>query len=242
VLRRNIWSQLAVAVTPRHDENGKRILDAREFRFIEEYVAGSHRTVGNAFRSAIEAGYTRSTAEVHSGAWVRSPENGGTKPWVYEEIQRRRDELKDRAIMSADEVLSELTKLARSNAKSFAKVTSDGDVYIDPSEMTADDWAAVSEVQVEDYKEGRGEDARDVKKIKLKNYDKRAALESLSKVYGLQKTVHSNDPKNPMPGVTVNAGVQYDLTKLTLAEIETLHALLKKATPDQPPVAQRPAV
>lgn len=224
---------------PEFDEDGNRVLDAREFRFVEEYVAGDSRTVGNAYRSAVAAGYTHDTAVVHSGAWVRSHQNKGEKPWVYDAIQRRRAELEERGVMGPDEVVQELSKLGRFNSRSYAKVTSDGDIYIDPSEMTAEDWAAISEVQVEDFTDGRGDDARDVKRVRIKNYDKKGALDSLAKVYGLHKTVHSNDPKNPMPGVTINNGPQYDWSKLTLGEQKLLHELLTKATPD-PPVAKRP--
>ena len=221
------------------DEDGRRTLDHREFRFVEAYVAGDYKTKGNAFRSALIAGYSHSTSVAHSAGWVRPEHLGGTKLWVHEAIQLRRKEIEERAKVTSEEVIEETRKLALFNTMAFVKSTSDGDPYIDTSEMTAEDWAAIGEVQIEEYLEGRGEDARTVKRIKLKPYDKRAALSDLSKILGLQKIVHSNDPKNPMPGVVVNGMQQYDLTKLSVDELAQLRALLVKATPD-PVTPQRP--
>lgn len=134
-------------------------------------------------------------------------------------------------------VIREMGKLAKSSAASFVRTTSNGDPYIDISDMTHDEMAALAEVQVEEYKEGRGDDAREVKRIKVKNYDKRAAVEGLGKMLGIAtKVMHSNDPENPMPG---GGGVAYDITKLTEAEAIQLMTLLQKAAPDvqAPPVA-----
>ena len=44
--------------------------------------------------------------------------------------------------------------------------------------------AALSEVTVEDYVEGRGEDARQVKRVKFKLHDKQAALVALARHLG----------------------------------------------------------
>lgn len=205
-------------------------LDAREFRFVEEYVCGGPREQGNAYRSAMRAGYTHETAVAASAGWTRNPANQekpGTKPHVYAAIMSRRAEIEHMLKIDKDWVIREMGKLARSSSAAFTYHTSAGDPYIDISQMTHDEMAALAEVQVEDYKEGRGEDARDVKRVKVKNYDKRAALESLGKMLGIAtKVMHSNDPENPMPGA-----MAYDLSKLTEAEAVQLHALLAKAAP-----------
>ncbi len=45
--------------------------------------------------------------------------------------------------------------------------------------------AALQEVTVEDFTEGRGEDKRDVRRVKFKLYDKRAALVDLGRHLGM---------------------------------------------------------
>jgi hypothetical protein len=61
----------------------------------------------------------------------------------------------------------------------------DADPYLDFSKLTRDQAAALTEVTVEDFKDGRGEDARNVRKIRFKLADKRAALVDLGKHFGM---------------------------------------------------------
>lgn len=209
-------------------------LDSREFRFVELYAVGTRHTVDNAYRSAVQAGYSPETATTHAPVWVRDPSTmkDHPKPWVYNAIQRRRQELRDKLRMSNDDIVAEIEKLAGANLLDVTGITSQGDPYVDLTNLDAETAAAITEFTVDDYTEGRGEDARDVKRVRIKLADKRGALDLLSKIRGMQKTVHSNDPSNPMPGVQVNHGVRYDLTKLTIAEAEQLQRLLKKCVPD----------
>lgn len=205
-----------------------KVLDAREFRFVELYVCGGPRERENAYRSALVAGYSHSTSETWSSTWVRPEESGGTKPHVFEAIQQRRAEIRARTAWTKDRFIEEVTNLAKGNAASFVKITPSGDPYIDMSAMTYDEMAAVAETTVEEYTDGRGEDAREIKRVKVKQHDKKGALDLLAKVNGWlapTKLQHGNDPDNPL-----NIGVQYDLSKLTENEVIALVTLLQKAT------------
>ena len=53
--------------------------------------------------------------------------------------------------------------------------------------MSDSDWASLSEIQIEDYVDGRGEDARSVKKIRVKTHSKIAALGKLCQHLGITK-------------------------------------------------------
>jgi len=62
-----------------------------------------------------------------------------------------------------------------------------GDPYLDFSALTRDQAAALQEVTVEDYVDGRGENAREVKRVRFKLADKRAALVDLGRHLGMFK-------------------------------------------------------
>jgi phage terminase small subunit len=82
--------------------------------------------------------------------------------------------------------LRELARLGFSNMLDYMRVGDDGDPYLDFSDLTREQAAAIAEVTVEDFKDGRGEDARDVRKIKFKLADKKAPLELLGRHVGLK--------------------------------------------------------
>jgi phage terminase small subunit len=212
---------------PRKNPEAVRILDAREFRFVEEYVCGGHPQRGNAYRAARAAGYAHTTAETYSAMWVRPGSAKDQKPWVYEAILERRAELAAKEGITPEWIEEQLTILAK--GARVTKITADGDPYIDLSDASYDELSTIKSATVDEYMEGRGEDARLIKKIRVDLHDRLSAVKELMKVHGMGQTskiVHSNDPNAPMPGQ-----VQYDITLLTRDEAQTLIALLKKATP-----------
>lgn len=97
------------------------------------------------------------------------------------------------AVMAANEVLEELSKLGRANMKDYVRFTSDGDPIIDFSGTTRDQAAAITQVSVEDFTEGRGKDAREVRRVTFRLADKRGALDLLGKHHKLfvERVEHS---------------------------------------------------
>ena len=75
--------------------------------------------------------------------------------------------------VTPEKIIGELAKLGFANMQDFLRVTSDGDPHFNLSDLTRDQAEALSEVTVEDFMDGRGEDARDVRRIKFKLADKR---------------------------------------------------------------------
>ncbi len=96
-------------------------------------------------------------------------------------------------------MIRELAKIGFANMLDYITIGKDGDPYVDLSKLTREQAAAIGEVTVEDFTDGRGEDARDVRRVKFKLADKRGALVDLGRYFGLftDKTV-----------VDVNHGVQ----------------------------------
>jgi phage terminase small subunit len=55
---------------------------------------------------------------------------------------------------------------------------------VDLSAATDDQLRATQEITVEDYLDGRGKDARQVRRTKIKLADKQSAIERLNKMFG----------------------------------------------------------
>src|SRR5271166_1727765 len=99
----------------------------------------------------------------------------------------------ERTRLTGDMVVDELRKIGFANMADYMKSTPEGDPYPDFSALTPAQTAALSEVTVEDYVEGRGEDARQVKRVKFKLHDKQASLVALARHLGMF------DPKARQP-------------------------------------------
>jgi phage terminase small subunit len=76
-------------------------------------------------------------------------------------------------------VVGELAKIGFASAKHYLRVLPGGEPAVDLSGLDDEQFAALAEVTVEDYVDGRGEDARDVRKVRFKLHNKQAALVSI---------------------------------------------------------------
>ncbi len=75
-------------------------------------------------------------------------------------------------------------RIGFANMGDYMRVGPSGDPVLDFSKLTRERAAALTEVTVDDYLEGRGETAREVRKVKFKLGDKRAALMDIAKLFG----------------------------------------------------------
>lgn len=108
------------------------------------------------------------------------------------EILEYRQSLEDRATerviqklaISKETVLGELAKIAFANMADYMKVGPDGAPTLNFGELTRDQSAALIEITVEEFRDGRT-DSREVRRVKFKLGDKRSALVDLGKHLGL---------------------------------------------------------
>ncbi|ENW78213.1 hypothetical protein F909_03899 [Acinetobacter sp. ANC 3929] len=163
-------------------------LRGKQQRFVNEYLVDR-----NATQAAIRAGYSAKTAYSIGEENLRKPE-------VKKAIEIGEAEITERTKITQDKVMKELEKIGFSNMLDYITITNGGDPVTDFSTLTRDQAAAISEIVVEEYTEGRGDDARNVKRTKFKLSDKRSALVDMGKHLGMFKDhlVHSNDPDNPL--------------------------------------------
>lgn len=152
----------------------------------QEAFAQHYSRKANATWAAKEAGYSEKTAYQQGHALLKKPE-------INARIEHIKAERWKALHMGPDETLAEIAKLARFNLGDALQVTEQGDAFLDLSLLDDDGRAALSEVEVHDYLDGRGEDARDVRRVKVKTHSKVQALTLVAKAHGLltEKVEHT---------------------------------------------------
>ena len=148
-------------------------LNDRQRTIVQDYLIDL-----NAPQAAIRAGYSPKTAKSQGQRLLTNVD-------VASAVQAAQDARAKRTEITADSVLKELAKLGFANMQDYIRTTDDGDAFVDLSELDRDQAAAISEVTSEDYLEGRGEDARQIRRTKIKLSDKRAALVDIGKHLGM---------------------------------------------------------
>jgi len=103
------------------------------------------------------------------------------RPLVQAAIAERTQEDIDRYYVTNKRIVDELSKIAFGSIGNYFRIGDNGEPVIDLSNCTKAEISALSEMTVEDYVEGRGKNARDVRRIKIKMHDKLASIDKLMK-------------------------------------------------------------
>ena len=148
-------------------------LTPKQERFCEEYLVDL-----NATAAARRAGYSPNTAGAIGNENLSKPE-------IAARISELRKVQSDKVQVDAERVLRELCLLGFSNMADFLRTNEDGSAYVDFSMLTREQAAAIVEITVEEYVEGKGDDARDVKRTKFKLADKKGALVEIGRHLGM---------------------------------------------------------
>lgn len=159
----------------------------KERIFISVYLEDPKR---DGQKAAVAAGYALSGAKVRANEILN-------RPHVKAEIARRLEMRDKRSAKTLDDVIAELEKIAFANTIDFSRLTPDGDMIPDFSNLTRDQAAAISEIETHTYMEGKGDDAREVKRVKVKLFDKKGALVDLGKHHGGFVTKTKNEHTGP---------------------------------------------
>jgi phage terminase small subunit len=148
-------------------------LTPKQRRFVEEYLIDL-----NATQAAHRAGYSGDTAYSIGHELLKKPEIVN----AIGEAQARRSE---RTEITQDQVLQELALVAFADMGKYVTITDDGTVEVDFSHLPEGGLRVVSELVQDEYADGRGEGARQVKRTKLKLHNKLGALELVGKHLGM---------------------------------------------------------
>lgn len=154
----------------------------------------------------------KSQADAYVAAGYKANDGNAATLKGKQRIEERVAELVGNAAKKAEvtieRVISELAKIGFANMADYMRPGTDGDPILDFSKLTRDQAAALQEVTVEDFKDGRGDDVRDVRRVKFKLSDKRAALVDIGKHLGAFVERHEHTGKGGaalFPTINVNA-------------------------------------
>ena len=156
-------------------QTAKQKTDLRYEIFAREYVLDLNGT-----RAAIKAGYSEKGADV---AAVRLLGNARVKMLIANLVEKRLKSLD----LTADKVLGELSRIGFANMLDYVKPQPDGSAYVDLSKLTREQAAAIQEITVDEYAEGRGDAVRNIKRTRIKLSDKGTNLERLGRYLGMFK-------------------------------------------------------
>ena len=131
-------------------------LDPKRRRFVEQF-----RISLNATEAAVKAGYSMKTARQQ-----------GSRLLTFVDIQEALAEVQAedaaRCQIEADRIIGELATLAFINMDDYMRVGQDGEPFVDLSTTTRAQKAGLLAFKHKEYKEGRGEDARDVCEVEIR--------------------------------------------------------------------------
>lgn len=147
-------------------------LAPRDLAFVQHYCVHFNQT-----RAAIEAGFPPKSAHVRGSNLVRDGK-------VAAAIMRRRVAQAQKLELSQERVAQELMRVGYANMADYAPLYGEGTPAEKLAMLTRDQAAAVQEIVVEEFRDGRTR-ARQVRRTKFKLADKRGSLELLARHLGM---------------------------------------------------------
>lgn len=166
-------------------ENAFDFVSLQERHFIAEYLIDL-----NASRAGRAAGYADHNA---CSGWLA---DDGPKPYVAKAVRQAMLLRIQDAGITADRILLELAKIGFANIADYLDVSDPNQPRIDLTAVERDKMAALSEVATETVYEDRpGGEKAEVRRVRIKMWDKPAALVNLGKHIGMFKTNVSLDVK-----------------------------------------------
>lgn len=149
----------------------------KQERFAKEYLkCGNQR---EAYRRAYDCSNMKETTIAGNAAKLMQHK------FVSAIIEGSINKGAEAAAVDARKVLDELTKLAFFNIHDIIERTDDGQVTFDWRKLQRDHAAAITELVIDEYMDGKGDSARPVKRTRAKFADKRGALVDIGRHLGM---------------------------------------------------------
>lgn len=166
--------------------------------FVDAYVATDNPVT--AIRAAMPA-LAENLLNIRAVDMLNRPLVGAA---IADKVRR----ITEKYDVSVDALVRELAYMAKANMADYVRITPEGEPFVDLSEATYEMMAAIKTVTVEDVKEGRGEDQREIRKVKFDLHDKQGAIDKLMRKHGAYAPTGA--------GITLNMQVNGDNTNMQI--------------------------
>ena len=154
-------------------------LSPKRRKVIDHFMAGMNKK-----EAMLAAGYSKSMATTRANDVFGDPAVDG-------EIARRQKLAARRSDVTLDWIVERLKSIADANLGDVIDEYSDGSVGINVKKFTPELKRALTGLNIDEYKEGRGNNAVTRQKIRINLADKLRALELLVRHLGLSKEKQS---------------------------------------------------
>lgn len=188
---------------------GKDGLTDDERAFVKEYLIDCN---GTRAYLRFKPTASRKVASVEASKWL-------ARPKVRAAVDNRQKTIAEKAGVTEEAIIRELSYMAFGRIDDFLSVNKDGTATIDLSGMTSEQSAALTGVETETYYDKYQE--CEVTRVKLRHADKTKVLDMLGKHIGVRGFGTSRMELTGANGGPVQIK---DVTKLTMAELEQVVA------------------
>lgn len=166
-----------------------KLQDVKRELFCQEFVI--HFNGARAMRSI---GVEGDSAPSMAYQWRREPA-------IAARIAELTTERMKQVESSVDRLAAELTFLSQANMDDFITIGDDGSAWVDLSACTREQKGCIQEIYTEEVMEGRSNDGqREIRKTKVKLYDKTKAIDLLGKHHKMftEKVEHTGANGAPL--------------------------------------------
>jgi phage terminase small subunit len=150
-------------------------LKPAEKAFVNAYLSNlgqSAKAAGKALADFLESNGTPADNTERANRML-------AQPHIKAAIKERARSMSDKFEVTGDRLLREISAIAFANFADYVHFDEDGLPYYDFRGVTHGQMSAISELTVETYMEGKDDNAREVKRVKMKLHDKQNAQEKL---------------------------------------------------------------
>ncbi len=190
---------------------GNPLQNAKHEAVLQAYIADRQRVGFKAYLSVYPQS-SDAAAKTGFSRLLKNADFAGRLQHLDAEITAR---VVDDSVMSAREVLQELSKLGRSSIKNvIVKADTTSDVVEQLQDMSDEHAATIKTLTIETYTEGQGEFAREVKRTKIELHDKRGPLRDLAQHHKLLTEKHEHTGKDEGP---IQVEDKTDMSELEVA-------------------------
>jgi phage terminase small subunit len=185
----------ASAAAPSAGNAAVPLSNAKHEAVLQAYVADPARVGWRAY-SKVYPESSEGAAKTAFSRLLKKADFAGRLQFLTAAITER---VVESSAITIEKVIGELAKVGFANVEDYIHVTADGDPRIALEKMDRSQAAAVQSVTVEDYVDGRGDDARDVRKVSFRLHPKIPALVAIGEHLGAFVKKHEHTGKDGAP-------------------------------------------